>query len=261
MEFLKSYCISTKRLNWRLYLALVFMGLCPAIYSTVRTYFIGQIPSEWSYSIAGQLQWVGLLYEVVNEAIILPLFFFLGARYLTKEEFTNRLRTGLLLSFVVFGIFSATIIIFADMLLHLMAAAPDIIPASISYIRLEAVASVFAVLYSFACVALVVIGKDTYVYALTVCKLLLSVVLDTLLLSSFSFSLQLGVNGIGISNIISNAVLTVVALYLINKEGFSYLKRYPSTSRGCENWQKWAEYRGWNPSSAIWRIFLWFPAW
>ena len=60
---------SLSRLNWRLYAALLFMGLCPAIYTTVRTFFLGQMPGEWSYSIAGQLSWVNLLYEIMDEAI------------------------------------------------------------------------------------------------------------------------------------------------------------------------------------------------
>ena len=222
-----SYIESTKRINWRLYISLLFMGVCPAIYNTIRTYFVGQIPNEWSYSIAGQLQWVSLLYEIINEAIILPLFFFLGMKFLSKEEFTNRLKTGLLLSAIIFGIFSIIIIIFTNTLLHLMATSPEIIPASIPYIRLEAIANIFAVSYSFVGVALVVIGKDTYVYLLTGCKLLLSIILDILFLSNYSFSLQLGVNGIGVSNIISNILLVAIALYLINKEGYKIFNKRP----------------------------------
>ncbi len=69
---------SLKNINFNLYFALLFLGLCPAIYSTVRIYFLGQMPQEWSYSIAGQLSWVNLLYEILNEAVLLPLFFFMG---------------------------------------------------------------------------------------------------------------------------------------------------------------------------------------
>ena len=40
----------------------------PSIYTTVRVFFLGQLPGEWSFSIAGQLSWVNLLYEILNEA-------------------------------------------------------------------------------------------------------------------------------------------------------------------------------------------------
>ena len=69
---------SLNRMNWKLFISLLIMGLCPAIYTTVRPLFLGQMPNEWAYSIAGQLSWVNLLYEIADEAIILPLFFFLG---------------------------------------------------------------------------------------------------------------------------------------------------------------------------------------
>ena len=53
---------SLKSINMKLFLALLVMGLCPTVYTTVRTYFLGQLPGEWSYSIAGQLSWVNLIY-------------------------------------------------------------------------------------------------------------------------------------------------------------------------------------------------------
>lgn len=94
--------ISLKNINWRLYVALLVMGLCPTIYTTVRTFFLGQLPGEWAYSIAGQLSWINLIYEIVNEAIILPLFFFVGKVIENKNEFINRLKTGLLISLLIY---------------------------------------------------------------------------------------------------------------------------------------------------------------
>ena len=69
---------SLKSLNWKLFISLMVMGLCPTIYTTVRVFLIGQLPGEWSFSIAGQLSLVNLLYEIIDEAIILPLYFFMG---------------------------------------------------------------------------------------------------------------------------------------------------------------------------------------
>ena len=54
------------------------MGLVPTIYITLRVFLLGTLPQESSYSIAGQLAWVNLIYEVIYEAIILPLFYFVG---------------------------------------------------------------------------------------------------------------------------------------------------------------------------------------
>jgi Na+-driven multidrug efflux pump len=196
------------------------MGLCPTLYTTLRVFFLGQFPGEWSYSIAGQLTWINLIYEVINEAIILPLYFFMGSVLSDKKEFTNRIRSGLLVSFVVYAICSIAVAIFIKPLLSFMAVSTDILAESAAYIRIECVANVFGILYSFMLVSLVSIGKDKLVYIMTGAKLGLSLILDTVLVSNLPVSLKLGVNGIGFSNCISNLILFLIAVVLIQKNGY-----------------------------------------
>lgn len=212
---------SLKNINLKLFAALLVMGLCPTIYVTVRTFFLGQLPGEWAFSIAGQLSWVNLIYEIINEAIILPLFFFVGKITNDKAEFTNRLKTGMLTTLCIYSVLSVIIIAFARPLLQFMAASPDILDASATYIRIESIANIFGILYSFACVALVAVEKEKLVYLLTGAKLVLSIISDTFLVSSLHFSMQLGVNGIGVSNIIVNACLLAVILVMLNRLGYN----------------------------------------
>ncbi len=216
---------SLKRINWKLYRALLFLGLCPAIYTTVRTFFLGQMPGDWAYSIAGQLSWVNLLYEIIDEAIILPLFFFMGKDENDRESFSNKLKTGLIVTGTIYILLAAAIMIFAVPLLSLMAASPDIVEESAAYIRIESVANVFGILFRFALVALVTIGADKAVYLLTGAKVLICLMLDSLLVSQLPFSLDLGVNGIGVSNIISNLVLFAVTIILIARNGYRILEK------------------------------------
>lgn len=211
---------SLKNINWHLYAALLVLGLCPAIYTTVRTFFLGQLPGEWSYSIAGQLSWINLIYEIVNEAIILPLFFFVGKVVSDKEEFTNRIKVGLLISLGIYGVLSVLILAFAEQLLMTMAVSPEIIKESAAYIRIESIANIFVILFSFVSVALVSLGKSKLVYILTGIKLILCLVVDTFLVSTLPFSLDLGVNGIAVSNIIVNALLFFSAVTLLNTQGY-----------------------------------------
>lgn len=216
---------SLKNINGRLFLALLIMGLCPTIYTTLRTIFLGQLPSEWSYSIAGQLSWINLLYEIINEAIVLPLYFFMGQAVADKKEYTNRIRSGLLISLGIYTVCSTLVMIFVNPLLRFMAVSSDIILESANYIRIECIANIFGILYSFICVALITIGKDKLVYAITAAKLILSLILDTLLVSTLPVSLNLGVNGIGISNIISNLILFIIAVILIYKCGYPLFRK------------------------------------
>ena len=75
------------------------------------------------------------------------------------------------------------------------------------------------VLTQFALVALVTVNKSKYLYSLTGAKFVLCLVSDTFLVSTLPVSANLGVNGIGYSNIIVNALLLVISLLLLVKEG------------------------------------------
>ena len=210
---------SLKNINHKLFISLLVMGLCPTIYTTIRVFWLGQLPGEWSFSISGQLSWVNLIYEIINEAIILPLFYFVGKVLLDKKELTNRLKTGLIITLGVYLVLTLVTITCANPLLKLMATSPDIIDASATYIRIESVANVFAILSQFALVTLVALGKDKQVYALTGVKLVLCVIFDTFFVSTLKCSLNLGVNGIAITNIIVNLILFAVTLFLLYKQG------------------------------------------
>ena len=210
---------SLSKINYKLFLALLVLGLVPTIYTTVRVFFLGQLPDEYSFSIAGQLSWVNLLYEILSEAIVLPLFFFIGKVLTDKNEFANRMRTGLLVSVGAYTVLSIIIIVLAKPLLSLMATDKAIIEASATYIRIESVASIFSLAFNFIMVGMVTLGKEKYVYALTVVKLVLCLLVDTFMVSTLPVSLNLGVNGIAFSNIIVNVILVATAIILLSKEG------------------------------------------
>ena len=201
------------------------MGLCPSIYITLRVFFLGKLPGDWVFSIAGQLSWVNLLYEILDEAIILPLYFFMGKAINNKNDYTNRIKTGLIISFSVYAVCSIFIIGFTNPLLSIMATSKDIISESVIYIRIESIANIFILLSNFILICLITLGKSRYVYILTAAKLILSIVFDTFLVSTLNISANLGVNGIGYSNIIVNIILFAVSVVLLSKEGYKIFNK------------------------------------
>lgn len=223
---LSSIRLSLKTFNYKVFFGLLFLGLTPTIYTTLRVFLIGQLPNEWSFSIAGQLSWVNLFYEILNEAIILPLFYFIAKVKDDVKTYTNRLQTGLLLSGLVYIIFSLVIFVFSKPMVLGMATDLNIVEETVQYIRIESIANIFILLTQFTLVALVSVNKAKYLYILTFARLLFCISLDTLLVSTLPFSLNLGVNGIGYSNIIVNSILFIVSMYLLSKENvFIFRKR------------------------------------
>ena len=222
---MKSIIKSIKTFNWRLWLVLAVTLLIPALYQTLRIFFLGDMPGDWGVNIASQLAWVNLLYEIIEEAFILPLFFLLGKSLNSKEELENKTRTGLIISGGAYLVLSILIIILARPLCEWMASDSTTLDATVSYIRLESVASTISILSKFITVLLVTLGKDKYMYIILGIQTVLSMLLDTFLISKLPFSLNMGVNGIAVSNIIASTILVVVSILFLMKEDIRIFRR------------------------------------
>ena len=216
---------SIKTFNWRLWLALAATLLIPALYQTLRIFFLGDMPGDWGLNIASQLSWVNLIYEIVEEALILPLFFLLGKSLGAKDELTNKTKTGLLIGFGAYSILSVVIVVFARPLCVWMASDPDTMDATVTYIRLESISFAIGIVSKFITVLFVTLGKDIYMYFVLVIRTVLTIILDTFLISSLPFSLHMGVNGIAVGNIIVSVVLVIVSFLLLSKEGINLLEK------------------------------------
>ena len=222
---MKSIIKSIKTFNWRLWLVLATTLLIPALYQTLRIFFLGDMPGDWGVNIASQLSWVNLLYEIIEEAFILPLFFLLGKSLGSKEELENKTRTGLLISGGAYLVLSILIISLARPLCIWMASDPSTMDATVTYIRLESVASTIRILSKFITVLLVTLGKDKYMYILLGIQTALSMLLDTFLISKLPFSANMGVNGIAVANITVSVVLVVVAILFLKREDIYVFRR------------------------------------
>lgn len=221
MNFFQKTFKSFKRLDHRLFWSLFVMGICPSIYTTVRIFFLGSMPDPSVFSISAQLEWVNLLFEIINEGIILPLFFIMGAVVKSKEDATNKAKTGLLITASIYIVFSSIIIGCVRPMLQAMHADPTTLNQAVDYIRIEATGNIPEVLYQFALVILVAIGKDIYVYIITGAKLVFSVIFDTFITSTLPCSANLGINGVGLNNVIVNTLLFATVLILLVKEGIN----------------------------------------
>ena len=233
-----------KTVNYKLWLALLLVLLLPTIYQTIRIFFLGNMPNEWGVNIASQLQWLSLFYEVIQEALILPLFFLMGKSILDKEELSNKVRSGILVTAGIYAVMSVLIIVFAKPLVEFMAQDQATIEATVTYIRLETIASLFATLVKFIMIVFITIKKDKIMYILLGVQMVLSILMDTLLISELSFSLNVGVNGIAITNIIVNVVLILVGLFLLHKQKVIIFSKEKLNFTWMKNWFKVGKFSG-----------------
>lgn len=241
---MKSIAKSLKTFNYRLWLVLAITLLIPALYQTVRIYFLGNIESDWGVNIASQLSWVNLLYEIIQEAFILPLFYILGKSLGNNEELENKTRGGLLISLISYFILSLIIIIFAKPLCNFMASNKDTIDATVKYIRLESIASLISILSKFITVLFVTMKKDKYMYILLIIQTVFSIIFDTFFLSDLSISLKLGVNGIALTNIITCLILVIVSFAMLKKEDINIFRKKKLSFSWVKEYSKIGLYSG-----------------
>jgi Na+-driven multidrug efflux pump len=216
---------SMKKIDYRLFTALLLLGLIPTVYTTVRIFLIGQLPGDWGFNIASQLSWVNLLYEILQEALILPLFYFIGKALHNKQELENKFKTGIIFTGSIYALLSLLIIVFAVPLVRLMAQDTTLIDETVTYIRLETIAAIFMTLVKFSLVTLVVINKDKYLYYVLALQMVLTILIDVFFVSNLSFSLNFGVNGIAFSNIIVNLFLIILVYFILKRESINIFSK------------------------------------
>ena len=233
---MKSIIKSIKTFNWRLWLVLALTLFIPAIYTTTRIHFLGNLPGDYGVNIASQLSRINLLYEIIHEAFILPLFYIFGNSLNSKNELENKTRTGLIVSTATYLLLSVLIIIFARPLCEVMATDKSTLEETVNYIRLESIAITIGVISKFINVLFVTINKDKYMYIMLSIQTIVTIILDVFFVSELPVSLKLGVNGIALTNIIVSSILVVLSFFLLKKEGinifssnklsFSWMKEY-----------------------------------
>lgn len=208
---------SLKRFNYKLFLAIFITGLLPTIYTTVRFNFLGNLPGDWGYNIASQLQYVNLVFEVLQEMMILPLFFLLGKTLISEEETRNKIKTGLITLFGVVLFFSIILFLFAEGIVTSMAQNTGLISGTVTYIRYELVGVLFSNLVKFLMVILILKEFKKDIYIVLGIQLVLTIFFDSWFISELGFSLSIGVNGIAYTNIIVNLVMFIYLTYRLFK--------------------------------------------
>ena len=210
-----------KSINYRLWLVLILTSLIPLIYLTTRIHFLGAIPNAWTFSIAAQVAWLNVGYEVLSEALLVPLAFILGQVITDNGQFRQRASGSLLITLICYLILTGFVLWFTPQFVNAMQQQTELLNSTVQYIRLESVAIFLSSVYAFLSLVLVLKNDKKALCGLLIAQMVMTILCDSALVSQFSFSLQLGVNGIAISNIIVNSILAIFALTYLSKVGVS----------------------------------------
>ncbi|XP_023346050.1 uncharacterized protein LOC111715045 [Eurytemora carolleeae] len=188
---------SIQNIPKRLYTVLLMKSFLTTLYSTLRIYLIGDLPDASGVNIASQAMWLNLLFEILQEGLIRPLYNSIGSTVNDLDETLNKLKTGFLLVAGVFSVFSIPLWIFTRQIIELMSANA----VSVDFIRLELISNILISLNMFLEIILQLKFSNKILLLGLFTRLIFTIIFDIFFLSQFSVSLKLGVNGVAYSNI------------------------------------------------------------
>lgn len=155
-----------KNFNWRLFAALCALALVPAVYQTIKTFFIASNNPNAVFDIVGQMEWFDLINETLQAFLIVPLYSILNRIFEhDQNNFAGyTFKTGIL-TWILYALFSTGVLIYGRVLIKAMNPAETDITAVNTYLRLETVAFMIGILVSFVNVVLSLSEKArTYTY-------------------------------------------------------------------------------------------------
>lgn len=195
------------------------------------------MPADSGINIAAQMQWVNLIYEVLYEGLMVPMFFVLGDSIDNFNEFTSRVKGALIISVLIYMVMTVVVASAASPLLKLMGSSEINWDMTLTYIRLECVAMFIDVLPKFGHLVLVSLNAKIQIYIVLITETVCSIILDTFLVSTLQCSANLGVNGIAYSKIITYVILAIEIGIMLHMKGVKII------SKGKIQWfmRKWLD--------------------
>ena len=235
---IKTWFEDLKTFNWKIFFALCLLSLVPAIYQTVITYLITSSTSAGALDIVGQMEWFDLIDETICAFLIVPMYSVLTKAY-KEENFAGRVFKLGIIIFALYALFSVGVFFYGIHLIGFMNRNEVDISAAYRYLSLETVAFMIGILVSYINVVFLVVGKAKNMYAFLVIRIVLSLLSDFLLIP------HMGIDGIALSNIISNAIMAVGGIVLLSLEkNIAIAKFNPSDIPFLKNWGKTGLFAG-----------------
>ncbi|WP_318367866.1 MATE family Na+-driven efflux transporter [Enterobacter sp.] len=234
---------NSNRINYKLWLTLILINFVPQIYTVIRIHLLGTLPDPYAFSIAAQSTWLGVGYEILSETLLIPLFFILGQVIHDTRNFSQRANVAFCSITLIYFLVTVLVILTASKLVSSMQQQPELLAITTDYIRLESVAILLSCGYTFLNSILILKNQQKLLYSLLVAQTLMTIACDFLFVSQYSFSFNMGVIGIAISNIAASLALTVISIFFLYKSGVKI--GFPQLTVNDKKWLKQWLQIGW----------------
>jgi Na+-driven multidrug efflux pump len=258
IDTIKSGKVLLRQWDWGLFLLIFLYMALPRFYLSYSVYLIGNaIPDINALATVAQWQFIELLLEVIQETFILAIFFLVGRGLQSKEGPGSPIRTSLS-SILAFSIVVAGILFaLSDNFVNIIGTPEAIRETTSTFLKIKT-AGVPIILLSMASIIVVeTINRKRILLTLAILQVVYRFILDSLFYGGYSFSLNLGVLGVGWSDLAASLLLLVTALFMIRKTLFEKVKSIKSFF-AFKDLKIYLRVGGWSGLDSLVRNFAYF---
>lgn len=216
--------------DWRLFFSILLFFCIPSVYKSYSLYLIGNTqPGENNLAIVAQWQFVQVALEVLQEALVLPIFFFVGSQWRQgREEVFKKTKASLFFMFAVLTPVLMLLTLGMSFFAEQAGTEESLKAATINFLRLKSGALFLGIFNTGLTIVVESLRKKGFLLKLLGLKLILSLIFDSWFFGRYGFSLSLGVMGVALSNLITELIILLAAGCYFHRLFQMPLKRYLS---------------------------------
>ena len=191
----------------KLLISLVVWMLVPSIYLLVRMNIVSV--NNVDINILGQMEWFDLMDEVITTMLIVPSYSLLSKE---KSKYMNGI--AFLTSFIIYLFFTIIVALHITSITRFMNA-----EYAKEYLLLQTASLMFSFILTFIVLLLTIYIDHKLVWILIIIKVVMLSICDYIYISRFKDI------GAAYSEILVNALLSAVSIYIVIRKGYIGLKR------------------------------------
>ncbi|MFC1945436.1 MATE family efflux transporter [Chloroflexota bacterium] len=238
-------------------LIFLYMAL-PRFYRSYSLYLIGNaIPDTNALATVAQWQFIELLLEVVQETFVLAIFFFVGRGMQRPEGPGPSIRTALTSILLFSGVLAVVLFFLSDSFVSIIGTPESIREVTSQFLKIKT-ATIPLFLLSMASVVVVeTVNRKRFILTIAILQVVYQFLFDSLFYGGYSFSLNLGVLGVGWAEVASGTLLFVTTLFLLRKIIFEKVRNLFSFFT-LKDWRIYLRVGGWSGLDSLVRNVAYF---